>query len=125
MDIERVQLNVSLKAGGKVWLKGQIFSAPLPPFITAEVRANTGTVRILERKKSEPIQKEEEKVVVENETIFVYRFTNDEKELVVERDSIEDFCKEYSMKPHIFKRVLNGGVSQYKGWTVEELAFKA
>jgi len=51
MDIERAELLVTLK-GKKVWKKGTIFDPkkdghPIPPDIIAEVRANTGTVKVL------------------------------------------------------------------------------
>jgi len=51
MNIERAELLVTLKAD-RVWKKGTIFDPvkdghPIPPAIIAEVRANTGTVRVL------------------------------------------------------------------------------
>jgi len=51
MDIERVELLVTLK-GAKTWKKGTIFDPkkdgrPIPSDIIAEVRANSGAVRVL------------------------------------------------------------------------------
>lgn len=51
MNIERVELLVTVK-GTKVWKKGTIFDPqkdghPIPSEIINEVRANTGTVRVL------------------------------------------------------------------------------
>jgi len=51
MNIERIELLTTLK-GKEVWKKGTIFDPkkdghPIPPEIIAEVRANTGTVRVL------------------------------------------------------------------------------
>jgi hypothetical protein len=45
--IEKVMLNVTLKAGEKVWEKGEILSPPLPPDILNEIYANTGNVVIV------------------------------------------------------------------------------
>lgn len=47
MDIERVRILKTLKSGGKLWKKGDIFTKPIPPELTAEVRAKTGTVEVL------------------------------------------------------------------------------
>lgn len=47
---EQVQLLVTLQAGKKVWVKGSVVEAPLPPEIMSEIRANTGTVKVLKVK---------------------------------------------------------------------------
>ena len=47
---ESVQLLVTLQAGKKVWVKGSVLEAPLPPEIMSEIRANTGTVKVLKVK---------------------------------------------------------------------------
>ena len=47
---ERVRLKVTLKAGDDIYLKGEIFDAPLPAFIQAELREKTGTVEAVEVK---------------------------------------------------------------------------
>lgn len=54
MDIEKVKVNViSLKAGGKVYLKGTPISKPFPPAIVEEIRAvvkgRSNTLEIIER----------------------------------------------------------------------------
>jgi len=45
--IEKVIINTTLKAGEKVWEKGEILSPPLPPDILNEIYAKTGTVSII------------------------------------------------------------------------------
>ena len=56
MDIERIELLTTLK-GSEIWKKGTILDVkkdgPFPPEIIAEVRANTGTVRVLKAISSE------------------------------------------------------------------------
>ena len=46
--IEKVLLNVTLKAGEKIWEEGSIETAPLPQELLDEIYANTGTVTVLE-----------------------------------------------------------------------------
>jgi hypothetical protein len=46
--IEKVMLNVTLKAGKNVWLEGEVLTAPLPPDIQNEIYANTGTVKVIQ-----------------------------------------------------------------------------
>jgi len=46
--IEKVILNVTLKAGKNIWEEGEILSAPLPPDILNEIYANTGAVSVIE-----------------------------------------------------------------------------
>jgi hypothetical protein len=46
--IEKVMMNVTLKAGEKVWEEGEILSSPLPQDILDEIYANTGTVSVIE-----------------------------------------------------------------------------
>ncbi len=47
MDIEKVRLLVTLKAGKKVWLEGEVLESPLPLEIHEEITRNTGTVEVL------------------------------------------------------------------------------
>jgi hypothetical protein len=46
--IEKVKLNVTLKAGKNVWEEGEVLTAPLPPDILNEVYANTGNVSVID-----------------------------------------------------------------------------
>lgn len=48
MKVERVKVLTTLKAGDKVWGKGEILSSPIPADIISEIRAGTGTVEVLE-----------------------------------------------------------------------------
>ncbi len=49
MDVEKAITKVTLKAGGRVWIKGHVFTKPFPAFIIAEIRANkTGMAKTLE-----------------------------------------------------------------------------
>jgi len=45
--IEKVMVNVTLKAGEKIWDKGEL-TAPLPKEILDEVYANTGNVTVID-----------------------------------------------------------------------------
>ena len=45
--IEKVMLNVTLKAGKNVWGKGEM-NAPFPQDILNEIYANTGNVTVIE-----------------------------------------------------------------------------
>lgn len=54
MDVERLRVLVTLKAGDKVWNKGCIVNAPIPPVLMSELRYGSGTVEVLERKASAP-----------------------------------------------------------------------
>ena len=47
MNIEKVRLNVTLKAGKKIWLEGEVLESPLPLEIHEEILRNTGTVKVL------------------------------------------------------------------------------
>jgi hypothetical protein len=44
--VEQVQLKVTLQAG-KLWEKGAILTAPIPPEILKEIELKTGTVKVL------------------------------------------------------------------------------
>jgi len=49
--IEKVKINVTLKAGKNVWEEGTVLprdNEPLPPDILNEIYANTGTVSVIE-----------------------------------------------------------------------------
>jgi hypothetical protein len=48
MEIERVRLNVTLKAGDKIWLEGEVLTSPLPLEIHQEILDNTGNVEVLD-----------------------------------------------------------------------------
>ena len=45
--IEKVMINVTLKAGKNVWEKGAVLTAPLPPDILDEVYKKTGNVIVV------------------------------------------------------------------------------
>ena len=45
--IEKVILEVTLKAGKNIWEKGTVLTAPFPPDIEIEVRGETGTVKVV------------------------------------------------------------------------------
>jgi nickel-dependent lactate racemase len=45
--IEKVIINVTLKAGKKVWEKGAILTEPLPPDVLNEIYQNTGNVSVV------------------------------------------------------------------------------
>jgi len=49
MHIEQVQLTVTLKAGEKIWAKGEVISSPIPHELLDEVKLNTGTVKVLKQ----------------------------------------------------------------------------
>jgi hypothetical protein len=65
VDAEQVLITVNLKFGGKVYDKGSILSAPLPPEIIAELRSGSKSITILKR--IVPIEKP--KILVEPEVI--------------------------------------------------------
>jgi hypothetical protein len=46
--IEKVILNVTLKAGKNVWEKGAVFTAPIPKDILDEVYAHKDTVTVID-----------------------------------------------------------------------------
>ena len=66
MDAEQVLITVNLKFGGKVYDKGSILSAPLPPEIIAELRSGSKSITILKR--IAPIEKP--KILVEPEIVI-------------------------------------------------------
>jgi nickel-dependent lactate racemase len=45
--IEKVIINVTLKAGKEVWEKGAILTEPLPPDVLNEIYRNTGNVSVI------------------------------------------------------------------------------
>lgn len=52
MDIEKVKVMKTLKAGSKVYLKGEEYTSPeIDEILLAEARMGIGTVKILSRKK--------------------------------------------------------------------------
>jgi len=78
MDVERLRVLVTLKAGDKVWNAGCIVKAPIPPVLMSELRYGSGTVEVLERKAPAPSLPqpsppesvaEESKVEVESSTV--------------------------------------------------------
>jgi len=48
MQIEKIKLLRTLKAGKKVWLEGEIISAPLPPDLLEEIHRGSEHIEILE-----------------------------------------------------------------------------
>jgi hypothetical protein len=47
MDIERVRIVKTLKAGPKLWKEGDIIAKPIPSELIAEIREETGAVEVL------------------------------------------------------------------------------
>lgn len=54
MDIEAVKIKKTLKAGEKVWRKGDVVNRPVHPDLVMEVRMQTGTVEVIQREKAAP-----------------------------------------------------------------------
>ncbi len=56
MDIETIKIKTTLKIGDKVWRKGLILSAPFPPELQEQLRADVRgeTIEVLKRVSSSP-----------------------------------------------------------------------
>ena len=54
--IEKVMLNVTLKAGKNIWAEGTVLTAPLPPDIQNEIYSKTGTVKVIQGGDESPSQ---------------------------------------------------------------------
>ena len=68
MNIEKVKLLKTLKAGSRVYLKGEEFASPeIDEVLLNEVRIGTGTVKVLKYKKPAPSLKLIRKKVVDKE----------------------------------------------------------
>ena len=54
MDAEQVLITTTLKFKGRVYDKGSILSAPLPPEIITELRLGSGLITVLKRTEPKP-----------------------------------------------------------------------
>jgi len=45
--ITSVKVNVTLKAGSKVWMRGSVINSPIHPDLIREVKQRTGNVEVL------------------------------------------------------------------------------
>jgi len=103
MQVERIRLLVTLRAGGITYKKGRIFIAPdIPASLLQEVRENTGTVEVLggtispvpskqEEKMIEPVALEENIVSDDEADVELFEATKDE---LTNTDWYEDSDKE-------------------------------
>lgn len=74
MQIEKVVIKKTLKAGQDVWLEGVTLQSPLPPEILQEVYLGTGTVEVLESQSGS--QTDSTRPVVQ-EPVFKDQYKND------------------------------------------------
>lgn len=87
MDVEKVRMNVTLKAGFKSFLKGVILVRPFPREIIDEINQNTGTVEILSRISAEtsPVKEQPPVEVSPIETVEAPSLIPPKEEVKIEK----------------------------------------